>query len=175
MGSARDEVGRSTLLVLLLPQFFLWLGLAYHALASFRSHGALGTFGYYAYCFVIPETICLILGLRAALPHIVERFILPVLVVCFSALELYSVNIILFPYYTGFTPHTVRGTVPALHFSQLLNGGARELFQRLSAGKASVVSVELIFILWLLFMLVILAQVVVSFLPPVSKMTKNQL
>jgi hypothetical protein len=166
MRRSRDDVGRSTLLVLLLPQVFLWLGLAYHALASFRSYGTQGTFGYYAYCLVIPETICLILGLRAALPRSMERFILPVVVACFSALELYAVNIALLPYYAGFTAHASRGSVPALHISQLRNGGAGELFQRLSAGKASMISVELLFVLWVLFVLAILAQVVASFLLP---------
>jgi hypothetical protein len=173
MRRSPDEVGRDTLLVLLLPQVFLWLGLAYHALASFRSYGAQGAFGYYAYCFVIPETICLILGLRAALPRSMERFILPVLVVCFSALELYAVNITMLPYYAGFTAHTSRGSVPALHISQL-HGGAVELFQRLSAGKASVVSAGLLFVLWVLFVLAILAQVVASFLFPARDLSRQQ-
>src|SRR5260370_16681192 len=173
MARSRDEVGRSTLLVLLLPQFFLWLGLAYHALASFRSHGALGTFGYYAYCFVIPQSICLILGLRAWLPRSMERCILPLLVVCFSALELYAVNITLLPYYSGFTAHSSSGSVPALHFSQLLNGGAHQLFERLAAGKTSAGSVGGSFILWLLFLLGILAGVVGCFPSPFGKVEEE--
>jgi len=103
-----------------------------------------------------------------------ERFILPVLVVCFSALELYAVNSRLLPYYAGFTAHASHGSVPALNISQLRNGGAVELFQRLSAGKASVISAELLFVLWLLFVLAILAQVAASFLPPSRNLSSQE-
>jgi len=158
----RLHPGRRVLLVLLLPQFFLWLGLAYNALASFRGHGGM-TVGYYAYCFVIAEVICLLIGLRALLPASLERLAIPALVACFTALEFFAVNFVLIPYYTGLTAYTPRGSVPALHVSQLARGGFAEIFQRLAMGKTAFLSPEVLFMLWTLFVISSLGLVAISF------------
>jgi 4-amino-4-deoxy-L-arabinose transferase-like glycosyltransferase len=141
-------------LAILAPQFFLWCGLAYHALATFRSSGISGTLGYYACCLTIAEAICLVIGLHPIATA--------ALVACLAALEVFGAVFYLMPYYAGFTAHTPTGGVPALHLSQLANGGFLELFGRLTWGKPEWLTPTVLIALFAAFLLAALGIAVVS-------------
>ena len=162
--ASSGDFGRRTLAALALPQFFLWLGLAYHASASFRGYGVSGTLSHYAYCLVITEAACLIVGLRTILPEVSQRWIVPGLVLCMTALEWFGVHIYQLPYYAGLTAHTARGSVPALHFSQLQSGGAVNMFERLSSTYTGFIGRDALIVLWVLY-LVAMAGLVAMSLP----------
>ena len=160
----RIPAGRRTLAALVLPQVFLWLGLAYHAFASFRGYGVSGTLSHYAYCLVIPEAACLILGLRTLVPAVARRWIIPGLVLSMTALECFAVHIYQLPYYAGLIAHGPRGNVPALHFSQLQDGGAAAMFERLSSSNLGFVSKELLIVFWALYLVAMIALLPIAFL-----------
>jgi hypothetical protein len=156
---------------LIAPQFFLWCGLAYHALATFRNLGISGTFGYYACCLTIPEAICLMIGLRGIFTRAPAWIVATALAVCLSAIEFFGVFFYLMPYYAGFTAHTPVGGVPALHLSQLSNGGFGELFRRLAWGKPEWITPSCLIVLFAGF---VAAQLVIVALPGMKRSTAQR-
>jgi hypothetical protein len=112
-----------------------WIVPAYHALEGFRINGRSETMGYYAYCVVIAEAVCLVAGIGALLPKSGSRFSVPVLVTLFAAIDIYGSVFLLMPYYAGLIVHSPRGSVPALHLGQLASGGIDRLFGNLAIAK----------------------------------------
>ena len=125
-----------------------WIVPVYQALAGYRRFGKAETFGYYAYCVVAAEAVCLIAGLATLLPKAGGRWVVPGVATVFAAFEVFGVNFLMMPYYSGITLHTARGSVPALHLGSLANGGAVELFHRLAYFKPDFLTGAVLMALW---------------------------
>ncbi len=117
-----------------------WIGPAYHALVTYRIRGSAESPGYYAYCIVVAEAVCLVAGISALLPLKWARFAAPAIVACFASLEVFGVVFLLMPYYAGFTAHAAQGSVRAMHLGQLRGDGFSRLFLNLAAFKPRVLS-----------------------------------
>lgn len=144
-------------------QLCFWGGLVYFACSTWLATGEAAVFGYYAYALAVPEAVCLVAGFSA------RRFVAPALVICFAAIEVYGTVFCLMPYYAGFTAHTVRGSVPAMQASALVNGGMAELFRNLAVNKPDFLSADILFALWVGFLLAIAGVVAVTLLLTFSK------
>jgi hypothetical protein len=104
---------------------------------------------------VVPEAVCLIAGISALVPRLLTRFVVPGLVICFAALEVYGTVLCLMPYYAGITAHTPRGSVPVMQASRLLNGGIPELFRNLAVNKPDFLPPGALLALWVGFLVAV--------------------
>jgi hypothetical protein len=152
------------LTILLLPQCLFWIGLAYRALASYRSTRVAGTLRYYPWCLAVPEVLCLLAGIERIAPARFQAFCAPLVTICFGGIEIFSSNFLLIPYYTGLTVHSPGGGVPAAHVSALWNAFPEPLLSRLAFAKPFPLTVPAMLTLWLLFFLAVLARVGISIL-----------
>jgi hypothetical protein len=157
------KVGSMGLCICIASQCSFWAGLTWYAFSTYLATGESAVFGYYAYALVVPETVCIIAGISALIPVIRKRFVVPALVVPFAAAEIYGTVYCLMPYYAGLTAHN-RGTVPAVHASRFLNGGAAELFRNLGVNKPHFLSAGVLLALCGGFLLAIGGVVTVSVL-----------
>jgi 4-amino-4-deoxy-L-arabinose transferase-like glycosyltransferase len=128
---------RSPLGMLMMPCVFLFVGICFHAVQSFRSAGNIGTFGYYMFALIVPEAILLLVGLFRLLPDDWRLLAVPVIALFFALLEQFGTTFVLLPYYAGLIQHDSQGRLSTLKISQLAHGGSRRLFENLLANKAS--------------------------------------
>jgi hypothetical protein len=156
-------VGTGMLAICFTLQFFFWTGMLWFVFTAYLATGDGAEPGYYAYALVVPEVVCLIAGLSALIPAAWKRFIVPGLVVCFSALEVYGTVFCLMPYYGGTTAH-VRGTVPAMRLGRFWNGGAGELFRNLAVNKPEFLSAGALLALFVVFLAAVAGIVAVGVL-----------
>jgi len=150
------------LAIFLVMQLFFWTGMMWHALMAFRASAQARAFGFYAYALVIPEVICLIAGIAALIPRAAVRFIVPALVTCFAALELFGVVFYLMPYYAGFTGHSSKGSVPAISLPAFGNFG--QLFRNLAVNKPAFLTPVVLIGLWIGFLAAVALSVAVGFI-----------
>jgi hypothetical protein len=143
-------------------QFFLWTGMAYFAFETYLATGESAVLGYFACALAIPEALCITSGISALLPGTWKRIVVPTLVLCFAAVEVYGTVFCLMPYYAGFTTHTPRGSVPAMHAGQLLYGGIPALFRNLAVNKPDFLTAGVLLALFVGFLLAIAGVVAVS-------------
>jgi hypothetical protein len=139
-----------------------WAGMGYYAFTTYLATREAAVFGYYAYALVVPEVVCLTAGLSMLISAVWKRFIVPGLVVCFAAMELYGTVLCLMPYYAGITAHTARGSVPVMQASRLWNGGITELFRNLAVNKPDFLPAGVLLALWVGFLLAVAGIVAVS-------------
>jgi hypothetical protein len=156
--------GRVRLVLLLLPQCFFWIGLAYRALASYQSTRVAGTLGYYPWCLAVPEVLGLIAGLQRITPARLRAFCAPFVTICLTAIEIFSTNFLVIPYYAGLTTHRPGGSVPAAHLSALWTALPDPLLMHLSFAKPIPLTRPAMLTLWLLFLLAVLVPVGMSIL-----------
>ena len=149
-------------------QLCFWAGMGYFAFSTYLATGEPAVFGYYAYALVVPEAVCLVAGLS------VTRWIVPALVVCFAAMEVYGTVFLLMPYYAGITAHSLRGSVPAMQASRLVNGGMAEVFRNLALNKPDFFSAGMLHALWAGFLLAIAGMITVSVLASFSERGKSR-
>jgi hypothetical protein len=155
---------RFRLAILLLLQCVFWIGLAYRALASYQSTRVAGTLGYYPWCLAVAEILCLIAGMQRITPARLRAFCAPFVTICFAALEIFSTNFLLIPYYAGLTVHRPGGAVPAGHVSTLWNALPEPLLSRLAFAKPLPLTPLAMLSLWILFLFAVLAPVGISIL-----------
>ena len=88
---------------------FCWfsIGMAYNVVVTFSNHGISASTGWYFYA-VLPASILLV----------ARRDVLLTAALAFAALDLYSMNIVALPYYTGLLAHRAGGGIPAFHLDQ---------------------------------------------------------
>ena len=141
-----------------------WLGPAYHSMVTYRVRGSAESFGYYAYCLVAAEAVCLVAGISTLLPVKVERFAVPAVAACFALLEIFGVDFLLMPYFAGFTAHTAQGSVRAMQVGSLAGGGFGRLFRNLSAFRQPALSAPMLECLWAVFLLGLAGIVACAFL-----------
>ncbi|MDQ2900187.1 MAG: hypothetical protein M3Y07_10340, partial [Acidobacteriota bacterium] len=144
--------------------FYLWFwsGQLYNVVLLFLSKGASTSMGWYFYAVVAAEIILLVQGLCFLAPKRMVRWVVPLLAVCFGALDLYTVNFVGIPYYTGMIAHRQNGPVASFHISQLDAIGWRVLLDRLCATKPVWLSPTVIGVLWICYLAATLTLVGIS-------------
>jgi hypothetical protein len=161
--SRRKEKPSSLDLALLLGIYLTFLAaLGYQALLAFETMGVSGTLGYYLYAIVVAEAILVSAGLEAIFPAALLPGVIPAAVFCFAALEFFGMHFYAIAYYTGFTARLADGRLPALHISQLSNGGLIAMLNRLAMNKPEFLNARVIAVLWVLFLASTLALIGVA-------------
>jgi hypothetical protein len=158
------RVGNPPFAICIAAQFFFWAGMAYFAIETYLATGESAVFGFYACALVVPEALCVTAGIATLLPGTWKRFVVPCLAVSFAATEVYGTAFCLMPYYAGFTAHSPRGSVPAMHSGQFLHGGTAALFRNLAVNKPDFLTPGVLLTLFAGFLFAIAGVVVVSVL-----------
>ena len=144
----QTEVRRSSLYAPLAFYGFFWIGQLYNVLLLFLSKGASTSMGWYMYCVIAAEIALLVVGVRVLIPVRGRAWVLPVLVLCLAALDLYTVHFVSIPYYTGLIAHRPGGGVTSFHLSQLHHIGLLDVLNRVSVNKAIWLSATTLGGLW---------------------------
>jgi len=141
---------------------WFWIGQLYNVLLLFLSKGASTSMGWYLYAVVAAEVILLVHGLCFLVPKRMVRWVVPSLAACFGALDLYTVNFVGIPYYTGLIAHRQNGPVASFHLSQLDAIGWRVLLDRLCATKPVWLNPTFIGVLWICYLAATITLVGIS-------------
>jgi hypothetical protein len=127
-------------------------GLAYHVVVDFLVKGIPATCGWYLYAVMLPEFLMIALGIFMLLGSAWFRLALATGSLMAAALDLYTVDFILLPYYTGTITHRASGALNAFHLSDLHYVGVWEMFQRLSANGPAWLGPAVIAALWIAYL-----------------------
>jgi hypothetical protein len=146
----------------LLAAFFacFWLGELYHVIPMFTIWAVPASMGCYLYAIVAAEVPLCVAGLRNLAPQAARRFVAPVGVVLFALLDLYTVNMVAIPYYTGMIAHRPNGSLAAFHPESAL---LSEILPRLAAFKSPLLTEPVLATLWIAYAASTLALIAVSF------------
>ncbi len=138
-------------------------GLAYHVVVDFLVKGIPASCGWYLYAVILPELLIIALGIFALLGSSWFRMALATGSLMAAALDLYSVDFILLPYYTGITMHRVSGALNAFHLTDLHYVSVWEMFHRLSANGPAWLAPAVIAVLWIAYLCATTALVAGAF------------
>ena len=144
--------------------FLLTFGcaLGFQALSAYRSTGGAGAFGYYAYCIVLAEAVCLLTGITSLMPGRSKRFAIPLVTGLFSCLEVFGVCFCQMPYYGGLIVHNPTGTVGALRLDQITHGRFNVMFRNLAWGKPAFIDAHTMQFLWVLFLIAVVGMLLIG-------------
>jgi hypothetical protein len=153
---------RPTAATALLAGFFLsfWLGELYHVIPMFTIWAVPASMGCYLYAVVAAEVPLCVAGLRNVVPQAARRLVAPAGVVLFALLDLYSLNMVAIPYYTGMIAHRPNGALMAFHPE---NAALGEILPRLAAFKSQLLTQPVLAFLWIAYAGSTLALIAVSF------------
>lgn len=169
---------RRLLYPLLVFYGFFWIGQLYNVLLLFLSKGVSTSMGWYMYCVIAAEAVLLVFGLYALVPGRARKGVLPFLVLCLAALDIYTIHFLSIPYYTGLIAHRPDGPLATFHLAQLAETGPREILARLAVNKPLWLTPAAICSLWAGYAIATLAAIGLSFrlirfpsspTPPASK------
>jgi hypothetical protein len=118
-----------------------WLGQAYNVVLIYFSKGVPTSMGWYLYAVVGAQTALSIAGLG----RILRSWAVAAGTILFGLLDLYTMNAIALPYYSGFLGRKANGSLAALHLA-----GFRpvEMFERLTAFKPAYLSESVLIAMW---------------------------
>lgn len=152
--------GRAGPLVLL-TAFFLtfWAGQLYHTITLFMVWGIATTLGSYLYAIVTAEVALSVAGLRAIAPRTARPLVVPFGVAIFALLDLYTVHLILLPYYTGLTAHRSNAALATFHPA---NASLPEFLTRLHAFKSHILNEPVLEALWIAYFAATVALVAIA-------------
>jgi hypothetical protein len=115
--------------VIACPPLLLCLAVAYQALAIYLAKGLTTGVGWYLYAGVTSEVVLVGIGFATLLGSRAARAILALTSALALALDLYSVNFLLAPYYTGMIAHDpVTGHLSTFHIRSIAEIGRRLSF-----------------------------------------------
>jgi hypothetical protein len=137
-------------------------GLAYHVLITFAVQGLSCTTGWYLYAMVAAEVILVTVGLAALIPARLTVLVAPGLVFFLVSLEMFATHFYLLPYYAGFIAHRPSGGLPAFRLSQLQDGAASLLVNRLAVNKPEMITAGTMVVLWVLFLAATFALIAIA-------------
>ena len=120
VGLARRPAWRPGIAVLAGFFAMFWAGQLYHVVVMFMAWGIATTLGAYLCAITTAEVGLCVAGLRG----LVGRWAIPLGVVVFAALDVYSLNFVALPYYAGMTVH--RATRVPGDVSLGVGGGGRD-------------------------------------------------
>jgi hypothetical protein len=140
-----------------------WLGEAYNVLLIFVSKGVSASMGWYLYAAVIPEVALAAAGLAVIVPRLWRRWVLPAGAALFALLDLYTVNFVSIPYYTGLIAHRPDGSLPLFHPDRWPVGGLATVLGRLAVNKPEFLGAGVIAVLWCSYLAATIGMVVLCF------------
>ena len=151
----------STGVIRILGGFVLvfWLGQLYHANLMSMVWGIATSLGCYLNAVLTAEVTLCVAGLRALSPPAARRFVAPGGVVLFALFDLYTLNMVALPYYTGLTAHRPGGPVAAFHPA---TANLAEFMTRLAAFKSPLLSETGLAALWVCYAAATLGLVALS-------------
>jgi hypothetical protein len=136
----------------------LCLAVAYQALAIYLAKGLTTGVGWYLYAGVASEVVLVGIGFATLLGARAARAILALTSALALALDLYSVNFLLAPYYTGMIAHDpITGHLSAFHI-----GSIAEIGQRLSLVNGLALTPVAICVLWAAYLCATAALLVLA-------------
>jgi hypothetical protein len=109
--------------------------------------------GWYMYAVIGAEVTLSIAGLR----RVFGRWAVAIGAALFGLLDLYAMNAIALPYYTGMLGRKPNGALASLHIGDLRFG---ELFQRLTVFKPPMLTAAPMVALWVLYVAATVALIV---------------
>lgn len=117
--------------MVVLAGFFasFWAGQLYHTVVMYMAWGIATTLGAYLCAITTAEVGLCAAGLRT----LAGRWALPLGVLVFAGLDVYSLNFVALPYYAGFTAHRANGFLETFHVGGVSWG---EFVGRLAAFKS---------------------------------------
>ena len=142
---------------------FFWIGELYNVLLLFAAKAASTSMGWYMYAVAAAEVTLCVAGLRIWVKARRQAYIPASGVLLFALLDLYTINGIAIPYYTGMISHGANGSLEAVHWNDLSSLGATEIFSRLAAFKGPWVNPPLLFILWLAYLVSTVSLIAIGF------------
>jgi hypothetical protein len=147
--------------LVLLAAFFLtfWAGQLYHTITLFMVWGIATTLGSYLYAIVTAEVALSVAGLRAIAPRAARPLVVPFGVAVFALLDLYTVHLVLLPYYTGLTAHRPNGGLAAFHPG---TASLSEFLTHLHAFKSNMLTEPVLAALWTAYFAATIALVVIA-------------
>lgn len=128
--AARRSRRACVLLAFLLPMAAV---LAYHALAAYAATGNSTAIGWYFYAVIVAESVGAALGFHALCGPRIGAFWMAALVTALSALDLYTVHILLMPHYTGIPGGEILHAGRTVVLSDTSRSMLREILRRLAA------------------------------------------
>jgi hypothetical protein len=138
----------------------LCMGLGYHALVTFLVKGISTSLGWYLYSVVVAEVVLIALGMACLFGTFWAQRTVAALCVFSIALDLYTVNFYLAPYYTGLIRHAASGSLNAFHIGGI--NGLEEIVRRLSINEATSIEPGTIACLWVAYLCATAALITVS-------------
>lgn len=139
-------------------------GLAYDVVVNFLANGIPATCGWYLYALIVPEFVLVGLGIATLVGRSSFRLAIALGSLVAAALDLYTVNFILVPYYTGIVAHRSSGVLGVFHISDLRHVSVWEIIQRLSANQPAVVGPPLIALIWIAYVCATAGLVATAFI-----------
>ena len=127
-------------------------GLAYHVVVDFLARGIPATCGWYLYAVILPEFLMVALGIFTLVGSSWFRLAAATGSLIAAALDLYTVNFILLPYYTGVITHRASGVLNTFHLSDLQYVSVWEMFQRLSANGPVGLGPTIVVVMWIAYL-----------------------
>ncbi|PYT25723.1 MAG: hypothetical protein DMG58_23715 [Acidobacteria bacterium] len=127
-------------------------GLAYHVVVDFLVKGIPATCGWYLYAVIIPEFLMVAIGTFTLVGSSWFRLAAATGSLIAAALDLYTVDFILMPYYTGIITHRASGVLNTFHLSDLQYVSIWEMFQRLSANGPAGLGPAVIAVMWVAYL-----------------------
>jgi hypothetical protein len=127
-------------------------GLAYHVVVDFLIKGIPATCGWYLYAVILPEFLMVALGIFTLAGSGWFRLAAAMGSLIAATLDLYTVDFILLPYYTGVITHRASGVLNAFHLNDLHNVSVWEMFHRLSANGPAWLGPAAIAVMWIAYL-----------------------
>ena len=122
-----------------------WVGQLYNTTLIYATKGVPTSMGWYLYAVIGAEVMLGIAGLRSLL----GRWGVGTAALLFGLLDLYSMNAVALPYYTGLLGRKPNGALAAVRLGDVHFG---QLFERLTVFKPSYITPGLMATLWVLYL-----------------------
>jgi hypothetical protein len=151
-GKTGPPIRAEDLFLLLLFYLFFALSLAYYVLIAFGATGFSASQGWYLYCVIVPELVLAAVGYQAVLGKKYGAVAFEMSGTLFAALDLYTVHLILVPYYTGLLAHNAKGALPGFYPAIYADGGVSAVFDRMAVNKAAFLTPGVLAVLWLCYL-----------------------
>lgn len=119
--------------------------------------------GWYVHAVVAAEVTLCVAGLRIWAKPRWQAYVAASGVLLFALLDLYTMNAVSIPYYTGMVAHRANGSLAAVHWDDFGRLGAAEVFSRLAEFKPPWVNPPVVFVLWLFYLLATFALIGITF------------
>jgi hypothetical protein len=123
-----------------------WVAQLYNVILIYRTKGVPTSMGWYLYAVAGAEVVLAIAGLR----RIIGRWAVGLGAALFGLLDLYAMNFVALPYYTGMLGRKANGALAGVHWPGFRVG---QMFERLTVFKPPIVTESVMIGLWAVYVL----------------------